>query len=177
MDIAVRFGEAPDRSPLAPGETWAIAHVVQSDVGRVEAGAPCRFSADAYPARSFAGEVDAAPGYVDPATGSAPVRLRLRDPDHLLRPGMTGAVAMESGASHDAPVVPVAAVVYDDAQPVVFVEDGDGRFTPRAVQLGVVRGERVEIVVGVSPGARVATTGAASLLSAARMAGGGADED
>ena len=143
----------------------------------MEAGAPCRFSADAYPGRPFAGEVDAAPGYVDPATGSAPVRLRLRDPDHLLRPGMTGAVAMESGASHDAPVVPVAAVVYDDAQPVVFVEDGDGRFTPRAVQLGVVRGERVEIVAGVSPGARVATTGAASLLSAARMAGGGADED
>ena len=81
------------------------------------------------------------------------------------------------GASHDAPVVPVAAVVYDDAQPVVFVEDGDGRFTPRAVQLGVVRDERIEIVAGVSPGARVATTGAASLLSAARMAGGGADED
>ncbi len=175
--VLAAFGEAPGRSPLAAGETWAIAHVVQSDVGRVEAGAPCRFSADAYPARSFAGEVDAAPGYVDPATGSAPVRLRLRDPDHLLRPGMTGAVAMESGASHDAPVVPVAAVVYDGAQPVVFVEEGDARYTPRAVQLGVVRDERIEIVAGVSPGARVATTGAASLLSAARMAGGSADED
>src|SRR5205823_14498783 len=64
--VLAAFGEAPDRSPLAPGETWAIAHVVQSDVGRVEAGAPCRFSADAYPGRPFAGEVDAAPGYVDP---------------------------------------------------------------------------------------------------------------
>src|SRR5437773_1402837 len=151
-------GPAP-RAPAVPGGAWASAHVVQSDVGRVEAGAPCRFWADAYPGRPFAGEVDAAPGYVDPATGSAPVRLRLRDPDHLLRPGMTGAVAMESGASHDAPVVPVAAVVYDGAQPVVFVEEGDARYTPRAVQLGVVRGERVEIVAGVSPGAGVATTG------------------
>jgi len=171
------FGEVGGRTPLGAGETWVIAHVVQSDVGRVEAASACRFSADAFPGRRFAGEVDTEPGYIDPATGTAPVRLRVRDPGHLLRPGMTGAVAMESGASHEATVVPSVAVVYDGAQAVVFVEDGGGRYIARPVQLGVSSDDRIEIVSGVSPGARVATTGAASLLSAARLATGGAAED
>jgi len=171
------FGELGERTPLAAGETWVIAHVVQSDVGRVEAASPCRFSADAFPGRRFTGEVDIAPGYIDPVTGTAPVRLRVSDPGHALRPGMTGAVVMESGASHEATVVPSVAVVYDGAQAVVFIEDGGGRYVARAVQLGVSSDDHVEIVSGVSPGARVATTGAASLLSAARLATGGAAED
>jgi len=50
------FGELGERTPLAAGETWVIAHVVQSDVGRVEAASPCRFSADAFPGRRFTGE-------------------------------------------------------------------------------------------------------------------------
>ena len=102
-------------------------------------------------------------------TRAAPVRLRVRDPAQQLRPGMTGAVTLEMGAPHDAVVVPVAAVVYDDAQPVVFVEEAGGRYALRAVKLGVVRRDRVEIASGVEAGARVVVTGAASLLSATRL--------
>ncbi|HYV58134.1 MAG TPA: efflux RND transporter periplasmic adaptor subunit [Candidatus Nitrosopolaris sp.] len=171
------FGEVGGRTPLATGETWVIANVVQSDVGRVEAASACRFSADAFPGRRFTGEVDSEPGYIDSATGTAPVRLRVSDPGHVLRPGMTGAVTMESGASHEATVVPSVAVVYDGAQAVVFVDDGGGRYVARAVELGLSSDDQIEIVSGISPGARVATTGAASLLSASRLAAGGAAED
>src|SRR5437763_1658793 len=80
-----------------------------------------------------------------------------------------GAVTLEVGPAHDAVVVPVTAVVYDDAQPVVFVEEAGGRYTLRAVKLGIVRRDRVEIASGVEPGARVVVTGAASLLSATRL--------
>ena len=167
--VLAGFGADQDHAPLADGEQWVIARVAQVDVPHIAAGAAAAFSADAFPERELPARVDAGPAYVDPATRTAPVRLRVRDPAQQLRPGMTGAVTLEMGAPHDAVVVPVAAVVYDDAQPVVFVEEAGGRYALRAVKLGIVRRDRVEIASGVEAGARVVVTGAASLLSATRL--------
>ena len=169
------FGGDKDHAPLGADEEWVIAHVPQTDMPSIEAGAEAAFSPDAFPGSELAARVDAAAAYVDPATRTAPVRLRVRDPAQQLRPGMTGAVTLEVGPPHDAVVVPVAAVVYDDAQPVVFVEEAEGRYGLRAVKLGVVRRDRVEIASGVEPGARVVVTGGASLLSATRLPPEGED--
>jgi len=163
------FGRRAHDDALPPGETWASARLLQRDVPRVEAGAAVRFAADAYPDHRFAGEVDAAPAYVDPETGVGPARVRLRDADRLLRPGMTGSLAIEVGAPHPALVVPAAAVVYDGARPLVFVEGEGGRFVERAVELGAAHDGRVEVRGELRAGARVATTGAASLLSAEQL--------
>jgi multidrug efflux pump subunit AcrA (membrane-fusion protein) len=89
---------------------------------------------------------------------------------------MTGSVAVDVGAPHEAVVVPAAAVVYDAAEPVVFVEEGDGRYGMHAVRLGAVRDGRIEIASGLAPGARVVVAGAASLLSASRLPAEGGEE-
>ena len=170
------FGARARGTALAREETWASAQILQRDVARVEAAAPVRFRADAYPGRSFEGRVDAVPAFVDPAAGSGPARVRLRDPEHLLRPGMTGALAIDAGAPRGALVVPAASVVYDGAQPVVFAQDGGGRFAPRPVRLGVARDGRVEVTGELGAGAQVVTTGAASLLSALRLPGSGVQD-
>jgi len=163
------FGPGAGGTSLAPDETWLMANVVQSDLAAVAAGAEARFVPDAFPGRAFAARVDAAPAYVDPATRLAPVRVRVRDPGRVLRPGMTGAVAIEVGTPRPAITVPAAAVVYDGPQPVVFVEEGPGRYVPHPVRLGVARDGKIEIAIGVAAGGRVVTTGAASLLSATRL--------
>ena len=51
----------------------------------------------------------------------------------------------------------------------MFVEEGDGHFAAHPVQVGIARDGRVEVVRGLAAGARVATTSAASLLSATRL--------
>jgi multidrug efflux pump subunit AcrA (membrane-fusion protein) len=170
------FGRDAGRTPLAPGEVWVIAHCPQREVVRIEAGADARFTADALPGATLAGTVDAAPAYVDPATRTAPVRLRVRDPARQLRPGMTGSVALEVGTPHEALVVPAAAVVYDEGKPVVFVDEGEGRYAMRAVALGAVRDGRIEVASGLAAGARVVVAGAASLLSAGRLPAAGAED-
>jgi hypothetical protein len=173
--VLAAFGSGADPRPLAADETWVVARVLQGDVSRVQAGAEARLVADAAPGRPFPGQVDAAPAYVDPTTRLAPLRVRLRDPEHALRPGMTGGLAIEVGAPRSAVVVPAAAVVLDGARPFVFVEDGAGHFAPQPVRVGVARDGSVEIADGLAAGARVVTTGAASLLSATRLPAGGQD--
>src|SRR5262249_40762641 len=149
-------------------EHWVIARIMEIDVGRVERGGDVRFAPDAYPGVTFAGRVDAPPSYVDPASHTAPVRLRVRDGEGRLRPGMTGAVELEVGTPREAVVVPASAVVYDDAQSLVFVAT-DGHYEARPVSVGLVREGWIEIAAGVSVGTPVVVTGAASLLSASRL--------
>ncbi len=169
------FGSPAQRTPLAGGQAWVIAHVVQLDLARVTAGAAVGFVADALPDRSFDGHVDAAPAYVDPTTRTAPVRVRVSDPDATLRPGMTGTVTIVIGQPRRAVVVPVTAVVYDGSQTLVFVEE-NGSYAPRPVRLGVAHDGRIEIVSGLDADTHVVTTGAASLLSESRLPAGGDEE-
>jgi Cu(I)/Ag(I) efflux system membrane fusion protein len=82
---------------------------------------------------------------------------------------MTGAVTIHPGAPRSAVVVPDSAVVHDGGRTVVLVEAGGARWEPRPVTPGVRAEGTVEIVAGLAAGERVATTGAASLLSAARL--------
>ncbi len=174
--VLAAFGMNPASAPLGADEGWAIAQVVQSDITRVQARTPARLTCDAYPGRSFDGQVDAAPTYVDPTSRTAPVRVRVKDPEHLLRPGMTGGVTIEVGAAREAVMVPSSAVVRDGTQSLVFVEETDGKYVPRPIELGVSRDGQVEAASGVKSGERVVTTGAASLLSATQLPAGGEEE-
>jgi len=167
--LAAVGGDAAAAPALGPGDAWVIAQVAQTDVGAIVPGVEGRFVPEAFAERAFPARVDAAPAYVDPTSRTAPARLRVADPDRLLRPGMTGTASLDVGAARAAVVVPVSAVVYDDAQPVVFVAEGDERYSLRQVRLGVAHGDGIEVASGLEAGARVAITGAASLLSATRL--------
>jgi cobalt-zinc-cadmium efflux system membrane fusion protein len=101
--------------------------------------------------------------------------VRVTDLQHRLLPGMTGSVAIEVGTPHEGVTVPEAAVVYDDRRALVFVDDGHGGYSATQVTVGVVRDGVAEITSGLAAGVRVATTGAASLLSAAALAASGGD--
>lgn len=170
--VATLGGEAD--APTDARGSWVVARVPQEAAVAVGPGAGARFVADVADRETFTGHVEAAPAYVDPISRTAPVRVRLDDVEHRLLPGLTGAVTLEVGAPRQAVVVPIAAVVYDDRQAVVFVDDGHGGRAPTPVTLGATLDDRVEIRGAVAAGARVVTTGAASLLSAARL-GGAAD--
>lgn len=155
--------------------TWIVARVPQESAALVESGAPADFVADTSGRTQVAATVAEAPSYVDPTSRTAPVRVRTAAREAELLPGMTGTVSIEVGSTHDAVVVPEAAVVYDDRRPLVFVAGERGAFTATPVVLGVVRGGRVEIRDGLAAGTHVATTGAASLLSATRLGAVAAD--
>jgi hypothetical protein len=166
--LAAYGGDSP-QAPLEAREIWVIAQVTQVDVGSVQAGAPAAFTPDAFRDLEVAGRVDAEPPYVDPRTQTAPVRIRVLDAERRLRPGMTGAVGIEVGEPRTAVVVPAAALVYDGGKPSVLVEESEGRYAPRAVRVGAPRDGTIEVLEGVREGERVVTTGAASVLSAARL--------
>jgi multidrug efflux pump subunit AcrA (membrane-fusion protein) len=99
------------------------------------------------------------------------VRLRVANPEHMLRPNAFVQVGFAPGAAQRV-VVPAEAVVTDDQQSFVFVRgvEQPGTIERREVGLGRQRGGRVEIVRGLEPGETYVTKGAILLLNAVDLA-------
>ena len=94
-----------------PGDKWIVANVEETKVRRVRTGANVRVEVDAFPGREFEGRVefigaaalsefallpaDNPSGNFIKITHRLPVRIAVRDPDNLLRPGMNVVAAIE----------------------------------------------------------------------------------
>src|SRR5581483_1174027 len=67
-------------------------------------------------------------------------------------------VEIKAGAG-EAPrlVVPTSAVIDSGTRQVVIVAKGEGRFQPRAVELGMRGGDLIEILHGVNEGEEIVT--------------------
>jgi membrane fusion protein (multidrug efflux system) len=127
-------------------------------VGLVQVGMKVTSRCDAWPGRTFPGEVLALETRLDPRSRSATVRAAIPNPDGLLRPGMLAMVEVDRG---EAPVlqVPEEALVPLAAEQFVFVVDTEGVARRTKVEIGRRRVGFVEILDGIADGARVVVEG------------------
>jgi len=86
------------------------------------------------------------------------VRIELPNPDHLLLPDMYAEAEIDTGNGTKAVAVPDSAVIDSGARQVVIIDRGEGKFEPRAVQLGRRGAGYVEIKDGVAEGDAVVTS-------------------
>ena len=97
-----------------PGDKWVVANVEETKVRRVRKGAKVKIEADAFPGKSFEGKVesigaaaisefallpsDNPSGNFIKITQRLPVRILVKDPENLLKPGMMVVVAIEASS-------------------------------------------------------------------------------
>lgn len=128
-----------------------------------------RVHVDAFPGRSFDGEVYAIDPQIDPAGRSIAIRAYIDNPDLVLRPGLFARVRLIVAERPDAMVVPEQAIVPRGDQRYVFrVVDGKAALTE--VSIGQRRGGDVEIVAGLSEGDTVITAGQLKIRDGAPVA-------
>ncbi|NVJ04204.1 efflux RND transporter periplasmic adaptor subunit [Myxococcus sp. AM001] len=89
------------------------AKVDETDVGQIKPGQKARVTMEAYPGRTFIGEVVKIEpqALVEQNVTLFPVLVRMDNPDGLLRPGMNAEVAIEISRRRNALTVPNSAVV------------------------------------------------------------------
>jgi Cu(I)/Ag(I) efflux system membrane fusion protein len=138
------------------GEVWVMADAYEGDLANVRVGMPAALTLKAYPGRDFRGRVAFIDPLLDPATRTAKVHMHFANPDQDLKPEMFGDVMLE-GRDHPGLSVPADAVIRSGTKDVVFVALGEGRFSPREVQLGVRNGNEVEVRRGLEAGQQVVT--------------------
>jgi Cu(I)/Ag(I) efflux system membrane fusion protein len=136
---------------------WVVAEVSESDVRRVRVGQAARLELPAYPGQTFVGKVSFVYPMLDAQTRTLRLRVELRNPKQLLRPGMYGTILLELPASEGL-VVPSEAVVDTGEVQYVFVAKPGGRFEPRQVKVGARADGRAEILDGLRADEVVVTT-------------------
>jgi membrane fusion protein, multidrug efflux system len=125
-------------------------------------------SVDALPGERFEGRIVAIDPQVDVNGRAVQLRATVANPDRVLRPGLFARVAVELDRRPEAVLVPEAAVVLQEAGPIVYrVEEGRAVATP--VATGVRRDGLVEVTEGLDAGATVVVNGHVRLRDRAQV--------
>ena len=147
-------------------EVLVFADVAQRDVAGLAPGTPVRVHLTGQAADQVQGHIDTVSEVLDPERQTVPVRIRVNNDKHLLRPNAFVEAVFVTGGARTVLEIPNEAIVSDGLDSVVFVESEAGLFHRREIGLGRQGAERSEVVSGLRAGERVVTRGALLLLNA-----------
>ncbi|MDZ4165324.1 MAG: efflux RND transporter periplasmic adaptor subunit [Smithellaceae bacterium] len=137
--------------------------VPEKDVGRLRGGQDILFMVDSFPGREFKGKVKTLYPNLDEKTRSLLVEAQVVNHDGLLKPGFFARVTLYTGPSKDTVVVPITALLYDNATTKLFAVEGN-RAKERVVKTGRKYGEFMEIAEGIKVKETVVTVGQNNLM-------------
>jgi cobalt-zinc-cadmium efflux system membrane fusion protein len=150
---------------------WLLANVPESDSPHVRTGQSVKIAVMAYPGRQFEGLITRIAETVDPNVHTLTARSEIKDPDHLLRPGMIASFKIAIAAPQRAVALPVNGLVREgDGTLTAWVTTDQHNFSRRIVEAGIQQGGFRQIIDGLRPGELAATDGAVLLDN---MAAGG----
>lgn len=132
--------------------------VPEIDVPFIHAGTPSSLTTAAYPGRVFTAMVTRFAEALDPATRTMKTESDVRNPRHVLRPGMYADVTLEIQKLTHALVVPDSALAVKGSKKFVWVVR-DGTSHRVQVETGLDDGSQVEIQSGLSGGEQIVIAG------------------
>ncbi len=138
---------------------WVNAEVPESAAALVRPGNPVEARAPALTGSVFKGKVSAILPEVNPATRTLKARVELANPAGQLVPGMFAKVNFVPAAKREVLLVPSEAVIVTGKRNVVVVAQGDGKFAPVDVDVGLDSNGQTEIRKGLEAGQKVVVSG------------------
>jgi Cu(I)/Ag(I) efflux system membrane fusion protein len=150
---------------------WVNAEVPENLAAMIRPGNPVEARASALPGVTLKGKVSAILPEVNPATRTLKARVELANPGNQLVPGMFATVNFAPAAHKDALLVPTEAVVHTGRRTVVIVAQGDGKFVPVDVDVGLESNGQMEIRKGLEAGQNVVVSGQFLIDSEASLRG------
>lgn len=156
-------GASPLLSISGNGGVLARILLPERDIYHLEEGQAAYVTIGALDNMSVPGVVTAVSPSVDPISGLVSVEVRFDDPEGVLRPGLSGRVAVVTRMKEGVVVFPERVIRRTRSGfQIALVEEG--RAVLRDVTLGMRSHGMVEIESGVSPGDRVIVLGQNSVI-------------
>ncbi len=150
---------------------WVNAEIPETLSAQVRPGNPVEARTTALPGTKFRGRVSAILPEVNPATRTLKARIELANPGNRLLPGMFAMINFASAAHEEMLLVPTEAVIQTGTRSVVIVAEGENRFLPVDVEIGIETGGRTEIRKGLEAGQKVVVSSQFLIDSEASLKG------
>ena len=149
-----------------PHRLWVLLDVTEKDLADLAVGSHLAVHAPAYPERTFAGTLDRLGAGLDPATRTVHARGLVANEGGLLKSEMYVTVDVADHHMGTQLLLPARAVIDDEGQRFVFVEQAAGRYRRTPVSVGRERDGFVPVVEGLPATARIVTEGSLLLEAA-----------
>ena len=137
---------------------WINVRVPELDVRYLKVWQNATVTIDAYPGAKWKGLVDFVAYKADPATKTFKVRVVLDNEDGRIRPGMIAHVSFLRRVIPGALAAPLFAILDRGGERIIFVEK-DGIAHARTASIGVIEGDRAQIVKGLKAGDNLIVSG------------------
>lgn len=102
-------------------DVWAIANVNESDINQVKLGIDASVTTLSYSDKKFQGKVDKIFNIIDPETKAMKVRIKLSNPNFLLKPEMRASIKLSYNENTSMIAIPSKAVIFDKSKNFVMV--------------------------------------------------------
>ncbi len=139
-------------------EVWAIANVNESEINQVKLGYNAAVTTLSYPDKVFTGKVDKIFNIIDPETKAMKVRIKLANPDYLLKPEMRANIKLSYTEDKTMTAVPSSSIIFDKSKNYVMVFKDRNNIETRQVEVMRQVGDITYISEGVKEGEMVMTT-------------------
>src|SRR5207302_6287777 len=123
--------------------------VPEIDVPFIHIGTPASLTTAAYPGRSFKAAVTRFAEALDPSTRTMKTEIDVRNPQHVLRPGMYADVTLVIETLQNALIIPDSTLAVEGSRKFVWVVR-DGTAHRLQVETGLDDGTQVEIRSGLT---------------------------
>jgi RND family efflux transporter MFP subunit len=127
-----------------------VAAVPDTLIQKVKPGQRADVEVDSIPMKVFVGVVTRLETSADPLSRTFSLEVKLENPGEVLRPGLIARVEVVDDSRDACILIPLDAIVEFGPNPTVFVIQNETALR-RAVKMGEVMGEEVEILEGLSP--------------------------
>jgi membrane fusion protein (multidrug efflux system) len=173
--IVAPTGGVLNHLPVEQGEYvqagTAVADIVQNDIVKVAVDVPERDVPFFSPGQteevladikgrpqSFAGTITFISSVADEKTRSTRMEIKLPNPNGVLHSGQIVRTRLTRQILKDAILIPLLAVIPMENGYTVYVVEGS-QAQRREIQIGIIRGDRVQVTAGLEAGDRLIVTG------------------
>lgn len=147
---------------------WLYADIYEHEVSLVRVDQTVAISLASHPGETLRGKIIYIYPYLDTQTRTNRIRVELANLQGKLKPGMYANSEIEIDLGSPL-TVPDSAVLQSGLRQLVFIDQGQGIFSPREIKLGVKADSRFVVLHGLAAGERVVTSGQFLLDSESKL--------
>lgn len=134
--------------------------VVEKDLNKVSLGQKAKVFIDAYPDKNFEGVVENVAGVISGSSRTATVKVRIENPEGLLRPGMFARIRILLYSKANTLAIPAEAVQGKEGDQFVFLVDAEQNIAKKTpITVGYTRPDYVQIDAGLQENDVIAMSG------------------
>ena len=136
---------------------WVIANVFEADIPKIREGYFVKVNTLAYPDKKMEGTIEKMSQVLDPTNKTLKIRIKLGNPDLLLRPEMFARVVVSNKENKKAICIPTKALISLNGKTFVVIYHSNEDMKISEVEILKPGSDQTYLINGVMPGDKIIT--------------------